>query len=281
MDNIYRPNPTSAIGNLSLCMATHSIICLNNNIQPFFHKDVLNYGRDKILQIPNVVDEDVPEDNGHGMINGFIHLKMPSIGNIMKQIIKPTPFLENFLEKFKKELDYKKFVAGFQIRRGTFSEDSKQFALFPSASQKAVDSMIEEARRLDGPVYVLSDSVSTKEYFKSKVPKAEFLDIKIGFTADEHSQKTEVEDESFFNKVNSFCEWFLLSEMPKIYMTTGGINGRNVDEMVEEGITSTFGYSAALYGGKIPYYVFNDGYIHYPDGKDFQYNQKRYFWSDM
>ena len=277
--NIYRSNPTSAIGNLSLCMSTHAFLCKAHNEKIFFHKDVLNYGKDKLIKVPNIVDEDVPEDNGRGMINGWIHLKMPNVGKIMNIIIQPTDFLKQYIDKNYEIV--KDCVAGFHIRRGQSAEDSKKFAFHPFASQKAVDAMIREALTLDAPVYVLSDSVSTKEYFKSKVPKAVCLDVEIGFTADEHSQKQEVAVEDFSTKINSFCEWFLLSKMPKIYMVTGGINERNVDETVEEGITSTFGYSAALYGDKIPYYVFNDGHIHYPDGKDIQYNQKRYYWSDM
>ena len=277
--NIYRPNPTSAIGNLSLCMSTHAFLCKQHNEKILFHKDVLNYGKDKLIKVPNIVDEDVPEDNGRGMINGWIHLKMPNIGKIMNIIIQPTDFLKPYINKNYEIV--KDCIAGFHIRRGLSAEDSKKFAYHPFASQKAVDAMIKEALRLDAPVYVLSDSVSTKEYFKSKVPKAVCLDIEIGFTADEHSQKVKVDNEDLSTKINSFCEWFLLSKMPKIYMVTGGINGSNVDETVEEGIASTFGYSAALYGGKIPYYVFNDGYIQYPDGKDIQYNQKRYYWSDM
>lgn len=273
MEKVYRPNPTSAIGNLSLCMTTHAIQCLPD---PKFHKDCLAYGRDKLLVIPNVVDVDVPVDNGKGYINGFIHLQHPQAGDIMRQIIKPSELLQNHIDK--QWAVVKNCVAGFHIRRGASAEDAKRYALgaVPFASQKAVDAMVEEANKLDAPVYVLSDSVSTKKYFKSKVPKAVVLDLEIGFTADEHSQKVEVSDEDFQNKINSFVEWFLLAKMPKVYMTAGGINGRNVDSEVEEGITSTFGYSAALYGGKIPWYVFNDGVIFWPS-----FQNKRFMWSDM
>ena len=68
-----------------------------------------------------------------------------------------------------------------------------------------------------------------------------------------------------------------MSKMPKSYTTIGGNCGRNIPEGEVEGISSTFGYSAALYGDKIPYYVFNDGVIFYPDGK---INSPRLSWSD-
>lgn len=276
MSNVYRPNPTSAIGNLSLNMATHAARC-SKEYPPLFHPDVLAYGKDNLINVPNVLPVDVPQDNGKGYINGFIHLQIPQISVVMNEVIKPTEFMNTVVNKYHRDL--KGCVAGFHARRGLSAEDSKQYGFLPFASRVAIDAMVLEANKLDAPVYFLSDSVSTKEYFKSKVPLARCLDIDIGFTADEHSQKVEVNDEDFQNKVNSMAEWFLLSRMPKVYMTAGGINGRNVDSEVEEGITSTFGYSAALYGGKIPYYVFNDGYIHYPDGKGTL--GKRYCWSDM
>jgi hypothetical protein len=254
-------------------MATHAARCS----PPLFHPDVLAYGKDKLIQVPNVLPVDVPPDNGKGYINGFIHLQIPEVSRIMNELIQPTEFMLNTVNKYQEQLHG--CVAGFHARRGLSSEDSKHFAFHPFASQTAIDAMVKEANKLDDPVYFLSDSVSTKKYFKTRVPLARCLDIDIGFTADEHSQKVEVQDENFANKVNSMAEWFLLSRMPRVYMTAGGINDRNVDGEVEEGITSTFGYSAALYGGKIPYYVFNDGHIHLPDGKG--ETGKRYLWSDM
>lgn len=275
--NIYRPNPTSAIGNLSLCMATHAIGCLQNNKPVLFHKDVLLYGRNEMIDFVNISHEDVPVDNGYGKIYGFIHLHFPHINEIMKQIIKPSQKLCAHLDTLRPKLNG--CVAAFHIRRGILAEDSKKFAFHPGASDKAVESMIVEANKLNKPVYILSDSESTKKLFLERVPKAISLELPMGFTSDEQSQRKKVDSEDVNLKMNSFAEWFLMSEMPNIYMTTGGINGRNVDSVVEEGITTTFSYSAALYGGKIPHYVFNDGFIFYPDGKNKP--DYRYFWSDM
>jgi hypothetical protein len=258
-------------------MATHVIGCLQNKQFALFHKDVTLYGRDELVDFVNICENDVPVDNGYGRIYGFIHLHFPNINEIMQQIIKPSKKMNMYLDTLRPKLS--ECVAAFHIRRGTFSEDSKKFAMFPAASDKAVESMIKEANKLDAPVYVLSDSESTKKLFLESVPKAISLDLPMGFTSDEQSQHKKVDPEDFQLKMNSFAEWFLVSEMPVIYMTAGGINGRNVDSVVEEGITTTFSYSAALYGGKIPHYVFNDGYIFYPDGKNQPMN--RYCWSDM
>jgi hypothetical protein len=275
--NVYRPNPSSAIGNLSLCMATHAIGCIQNRQPVLYHKDVLLYGRGELIDFSNVCDDDVPVDNGYGRIYGLIHLHFPDIHTLMKQIFQPSKRLRSYMDTLRPKLS--KCVAAFHIRRGTLAEDSKKFSFLPAASDAAVASMIREANSLGEPVYVLSDSESTKKLFLDSVPKAVSLDLTMGFTSDEQSQHKRVEPEDLQLKMNSFAEWFLMSEMPAVYMTTGGINGRNVDTVVEEGITTTFSYSAALYGGKIPHYVFNDGYIFYPDGKNRP--EKRYYWSDM
>jgi|TARA_B110000238_G_C15934928_1_gene356407 hypothetical protein len=105
------------------------------------------------------------------------------------------------------------------------------------------------------------------------------LGLDIGFTASEFSQETETPTaETLDTKTNSILEWFIMSKMPQIYTTMGGVCGRNVPDGTEEGLSSTFGYSSSLYGGKIPHYVFNDGCIFYPDGKVIN---ERLGWSDF
>lgn len=267
---LYKPISEAAIGNLSLSMATHFMLAKN----PGFHPDVYKYGRDKFIKCKHVTDQG--EIKGYNTINGFIHIKLPNVGRVMQDIIQPTDVLQKEIDQTYEKV--KDCVAGFHIRRGTSCEDSARFGYLPFASEEAIESMINEANRLGEPVLIMSDSVSTKEYFLSKVPKAISLDLAIGFTACEHSQKVEVEDEDHRLKMNSFVEWFVLSKMPKIYMTAGGVYGINMPTFKREGLTSTFGYSAALYGGIIPHYVFNDGFIFYPNGTNeprFRHN-----WSD-
>ena len=270
MPELYKPEPEAAIGNLSIQMATHYIFAR----EPGFHPDVYKYGRDKFIKCKHVTEEG--EIKGRHRIHCMLHLQIPDIGDIMRDLIQPTELLQAEIDKnFEKVKDC---VAGFHIRRGTRCEDSSNFAYHPFASQEAVEAMIAEANRLDAPVLVMSDSMSTKQYFMSKVPKAISLELPIGFTACEHSQKVEVADEDHQLKMNSFVEWFVLSMMPKVYMTNGGVFGVNMPVYNQEGITSTFGYSAALYGGKIPHYVFNDGFIFQPIKRP-ELNP-RYSWSD-
>ena len=277
--NIFRPKPDCAFGNLVLSMLSHFITAGEHSK---FHEDVFLYGRDLFLQRIKTVTDDVPP--GNASINSeemkVLHLIYGNTSEVMNKMFRPTPLLQRQIDEYYQHV--KDCVAGFHCRRGLSCEDSAQFGYFPFASIKAVDAMIHEALRMDAPVYFTSDSKSTKEYFRSRVPKAITFDFDIGFTADEHSQFHEVSDEDTVNKMNSFIEWFLLAKMPRVYMTNGGINGRNVSEFVEEGLTSTFGYSAALYGYKIPYYVFNDGAIFYPGKEDtVERHSSRYNWSDI
>jgi hypothetical protein len=270
MPELFKPDPEAAIGNLSIQMATHYIFAK----EPGFHPDVYKHGRDKFIKCKYVTEEG--EVNGQHRIHGMLHLQIPDIGDTMRDLIQPTELLQSEIDKnFEKVKDC---VAGFHIRRGTRAEDSVRFGYLPFASQEAVDAMIDEAIRLDAPVLVMSDSMLTKDYFLSKVPKAISLELPIGFTACEHSQKVKVDDEDHQLKMNSFVEWFILTKMPKVYMTSGGVYGLNMPVYNQEGITSTFGYSAALYGGKIPYYVFNDGFIFQPVKQEKLNN--RYSWSD-
>ena len=268
---IYVPRPDAAIGNLSLVYSTHMLMTGGKGA---IHPDVYKYGRDKSLVFTYVSDEGVIEEKG--FINGFIHLRFPQISNVMQECIKPTDTMQKLIDTTYTKLG--DCVAGFHIRRGMYGEDSSKFAYYPFSSDNAVEAMIKVANEMDKPVFVISDSIVTKKYFQSKVPKAISLDLKIGFTACEFSQEyAHASKEDVDTKMNSILEWFMISKMPKIYTTMGGVCDRNVPEGTIEGLSSTFGYSAALYGGKIPYYVFNDGYVFYPDGT---VNSPRLAWSD-
>lgn len=268
---IFKPGPACALGNLSLCIATH---ILNTDQIGMIHPDVYAYGRDKMFLFEQVSKDGIIED--HGRLNSFIHLQHPNIGEIMRRVMKPSKTLQNMIDTSWETVQ--DCVAGFHIRRGTYASDSARFAFYPVASEEAIDAMISVANNLNKPVFIISDSIETKNHFISRVPMAKSLDLPIGFTACEHSQNVEeIKDENIDEKINSVLEWFIISKMPKVYTTMGGVVGRNVPPGTKEGVSSTFGYSAALYGGKIPYYVFNDGYVFYPDGKE---NSPRLCWSD-
>jgi len=269
--DVYRPSGVEALGNLSLSLATHFLQSEN----PAVHEDVYKYGRDRWLKIDRVVKDGEGTINYKGILNSFLHLSHPGISDRMRQCIQPTEELHAHVDWCYEKV--KHCVAAFHIRMGLNAEDSAKFAQYPAASMDAVEAMISYANTLDKPVYVLSDSDSTKAYFMSKVPKAVCMDFEIGFTACEKSQ-VERSDDDAIKRRNSFTEWFLLSKMPVIYTTMGGVNHRNMMPYHVEGVSSTFAYSAGIYGSVPVWYVFNDGCIFYPNGKSKPF--ERHFWSD-
>jgi len=268
--SIYRPDPQSAIGNLSLLIASHAAISILKNERFYFHEDIKNYGRGSVLCFPPTVKEDVPINNGNGIINAFMHFKIKSLGDVMRMCIRPSNLLiENYIDPYYDQI--KDCETAFHIRMGRNAEDSYRFARYGTANHVALDAMIEEANKLDEPVFVLSDSEMTKKYFMEKVPKAKCLNIEIGFTSDEHSQNQICEDETIHSKMNSMAEWFILSKMKKIYTTMGGPGCGS----------STFGVSASIYGDVVPHYVYNDGRIIHTTGPVTTENQHLYRWFDL
>ena len=271
-------SPQDAIGNFGMKLATFLTWCAMNNKVPIIDDAFQKYGRNVALQ-PTVDMMECDAVKGESSINAFFHFNPFNVEHL-KHAIKPTKELQQRIDSFYPLI--KECKAAFHVRRGTCAEDSAKYGFLPFASQKAVDTMIEEARKIKGKVFVASDSLSTKKYIREQLgeDKVVTMDFEIGFTADEHSQYVDVKDEAIENKLNSYVEWFLLGKCPTVYITAGGVCGRNVPHGTQEGITSTFGYSAAVYGGKVPYYVFNDGGIFYPFVVQ-QPTDPRYCWSDL
>ena len=270
-----------ALGNFGMKLATFLTWCNQTGHKPLVDDAFFKYGRQLAIRptIPSAPDGPGVVVPGQCNINSFFHFNPENVKNI-QQIIKPTKELEARIDIAYAEV--KKCKAAFHIRRGLSAPDSVHLGFLPFASQEAVDAMIKEAKKIKGKVYVASDSPMTKEYVKKQLgeDKVVMFDWTPGFTADEHSQKVKVKDEDVDKKLNSYVEWFLLSKCPTVYITAGGVQGRNVPHGTEEGITSTFGYSAAIYGGKIPIYVFNDGEMFLPFPMAHPNNPK-YCWSDL
>ena len=273
--------PHDAIGNLGMKLATFLTWCNQNGYKPLVDDAFFKYSRHLALRptIPSATDGPGVVVPGQCSINSFFHFNPENVRNL-QQIIQPTKELEARIDLAYANI--KKCKAGFHIRRGLNAPDSVHLGFLPFASQKAVDAMIQEAKKIKGKVFVASDSPMTKEYVTKQLgeDKVVTFDWTPGFTADEHSQKVKVKNEDVDKKLNSYVEWFLLSKCPTVYITAGGVQGRNVPQGTEEGITSTFGYSAAMYGGKIPIYVFNDGETFWPGITD-KITNSRYCWSDL
>ena len=270
--------PQDAIGNFGMKMATFLTWCAMNKYVPIIDDAFTKYGRD-IALVPTLDQKDCEAVKGQCAINAFFHFNPLNVQHL-QHCIQPTPKLQIRIDDAWEKV--KGCKAAFHIRRGLSAPDSVKYGFLPFASQVAVDAMIKEAKKIKGKVFVASDSLSTKEYVRNQLGKDKvvMLDHDIGFTGDEHSQRVNVDNEDVDKKLNSYVEWFILGKCPSVYITAGGVCGRNVPEGTEEGITSTFGYSAAIYGGKLPFYVFNDGEIFYPFPKP-QPDNPKYCWSDL
>jgi hypothetical protein len=164
----------------------------------------------------------------------------------LPEIIKPTPIMQLLINKHRHLVD--DVVFGVNIRRGSYSDDSRQYKDDERAlakdqlfcDDKGLSKFMALINMAPGRVYVSSDSPSTKQnikdYFGDKVT---MLDTEFVHTSDEDyaGKKTKK------NLQEVFLVWFLLSMCPMVYITGGVGNNSN------DGV-STFGYTAALYGKK-------------------------------
>ena len=260
-----------SFGNFVMKIITFVTWCQKNGHDPLISDDFFRHDRDRILvpTIPCQPGRPGEIIEGQYAVDGFFHFDPQHVKNLQR-FIQPTQQLKNAIEDaFTKVKNCK---GSLHIRRGSSCSDSQHFGNIPFASQEAVDSMIEECRKINGQIFVASDSPSTKKYVCQKLgnDKVVTFDWDIGFTTGPGS---------FDTKLNSYVEWFLLSRCPPVYITMGGVVGRNVPPGTTEGFTSTFGYTASLFGGRIPIYVFNDGHVHFPVPTRNITN--RYCWSEL
>jgi hypothetical protein len=138
-------------------------------------------------------------------------------------------------------------TCGINIRRGSYSEDSKQYsddrALAPE-HMFCNDNGLEKFKKIisdsSGRVYVSSDSPSTKKELKNifgdKITMVETEFIHTSADADHPANRT------LKDYQDVYLVWFLLSMCPLIFITAG----------LTSEVRSTFGLTAAFYG-QIPY----------------------------
>ena len=170
------------------------------------------------------------------------------------KVLKPTNQMEKLIEKYKHLVE--DVQCGIHIRRGAFSNDSSKMGchgmnedgtIKPAyfASDSAVEKFEEIVKLVTGRVYIASDSKELKQQFKTKFgDKISFLDADIVLTYDCVFLKNETKND---DRLNCYLDWFLLSKCKNLYLT-GGQNGQDM---------STFGYTAAAYGGCGLSFIFN------------------------
>ena len=158
----------------------------------------------------------------------FIQMVHPLVRNI----IEPSTELEGVLALHRHLVEGVR--AGLHIRRGASSSDSRRVVERDEdtfANDAAIQKFIEISKN-SSPYFLASDSPETKKMFTD----ARTLDTDIAVV---HGK---CPDLSVRDRRNIFVDFFLLSMCPKVYVTGG--NFPNLPGL------STFGYMAAVYGGK-------------------------------
>jgi hypothetical protein len=234
---IFRRSSTAGLGNLVLQLAN----AYGNN--PYISENVLDneFGNCISLDYFQVIP-DKPEYDLFESHLFFNDITIPNYRKVLPRMIKPTLHMKQLLKENLHLLDG--VTAGVNIRRGSYSEDTKQCKdgggpehYFCSDSD--LERFMDAIRAEPGKVYVASDSPSTKnklkEIFGDKITmnETEFV-----HTSDEdYAGKRTVK-----NMQDVYLVWFLLSMCPRIYITGGKTRGDCTG-------LSTYGFSAALYGG--------------------------------
>jgi len=162
-------------------------------------------------------------------------------------LIEPTDYMSSLIDKNMYLLDG--VSAAVCIRRGSYAEDSvqyngpagqKDYHYFCSDSGlKKFEEIIEQS---PGRVYVASDSPLTKKRLAEKFGnKVTMNETEYTFTGSMDKTK----NQTIKNLHDVYLVWFLLSKCPGLYLTCATNDGLGF---------STYGYTAAIYGGK-PFHV--------------------------
>jgi len=180
------------------------------------------------------------------IINGWtmkmVHTRIPSL-------LEPTEHMKTLINKHRQLLEG--VTAAVHIRRGSHSKDSTQFKnasdkSFFHCSDQGLANFERVIQQTPGRVYLASDSKEVKTILKQKYgDKISMLDTEFAITAQQDASTTQ----SAKNLQDAYLEWFLLSMCPVLYITGG-----------ERDLTgfSTYSYTAALYGKKPYYLIFNE-----------------------
>jgi hypothetical protein len=215
------------------------------------HKDVLDdyeFGNCFSLSGFTIVDYDGPPPDCPIYINETWHR---NVWPLCRSIIQPTPYFQGRVQAHTHLLEG--VTLGVNIRRGNYSPDSVQFAgstdpKFYFCSDTGLSKFKDAIARASGRVYVTSDSSITKRHLKDVFgDKVTMLDTVYTHTA----EQTDESVQTIKNLQDVYISWYLLSKCPAVLVTGGRT------DMVG---FSTFGYMAAVYGGRPLEIVFNEDF---------------------
>jgi hypothetical protein len=201
-----------------------------NHPEGLVHESIKDYelGEWLTFNFPLTDRTDLPEYKPKIFINQYT---IQAVHPLIRRLISPSEKMQKLIDSNMNLIDGIDF--GMHIRRGAHASDSRVIVQSPDdvfASDKAVE-MFQSLSK--GKTFFLaSDSPLTKKLF----PGARTVDTTIAVVHDE-CPTVETKD-----RRNIFLDFFLLSKCPQLFLTGG-----NFPQL--PGL-STFGYMAAVYGGK-------------------------------
>jgi len=240
-DYIFKPE--GGLGNTLIQLTT-----LDKNTTKL-HKSIQDYEFSNCIVINgfDIVDYDGIQPDVAIYINNstvkYIHPKI-------REIIRPTPFMEKLIRDNAHLMD--DVCCGMSIRRGSYSEDSRQYKderdeqpQFYFCYDEGLKKFKNIIKNAPGKVFLSSDSSSTVEMLIQEYgEKIVNIDQKFVVSMSQNSDG----ELTLENYHNMFLKFFLFSMCPRLFLTGG------TTDMVG---FSTYAYIAAIYGNKPFSIVFN------------------------
>ncbi len=224
---MFRPG-VNGIGNLFMQLT---------QVDTVSEKFLTDGKRYKYIKLNNI--RVVPDDAPFETVIPKLHVGLQCHSNI-SNIVTPTDTLEQILKKYEHLVEG--VTCGIQIRRcglsKTLNEVTPDTSFCTDETLEIFHKIVEES---PGPVFVTSDCHSTKHEFVNRwKDKVRILD-----EVPTHTSCVNEDSDPWV----AFTEFFLLSRCPFVFVTGG--------ETEHYCHMSTFGYMAAVYGGKLYKFIFN------------------------
>ena len=243
MTDEYVFKPTGALGNTLIQLTSMQGECTR------LHDSVYDYEFSNCISVSGFtrVSEDGKTPHAPIFINPTT---VRNVHPRIRDIIKPTPFMEGVLQEHIHILNG--VSCGVSIRRGSYSEDSRQYnderdyrPEFDFCSDEGVEKFRKIIKDAPGKVFISSDSKIILDSLMNEFgDKLVTLDTTFVIGMSQQSK----EELSLKNYQSIYLRFFLFSKCPHLFLTGGN------PDLVG---FSTYAYMAAIYGNKPFSVVFN------------------------
>lgn len=219
-------NRETGWGNTIIQVADFLVACVREQKEPHFSEPIPCVNNISISTDP---EEELYKANIY--INNFT---FNYVHPVIRQVVSPTPEIVKLLHQ-----NQHGCTVGLHIRRGNYGPDSKALddgtphedaAWF--CDDMTLQKFIQVIENSSEPVFLCTDSM----YLRGELLKQYPEKVKVsGIDKVVHSRVCDGGD-----TVDMFVDWFLLAQCKKVYITAGDTQLKGF---------STFGYTAAVYGG--------------------------------